>query len=106
MSCLPAVKLPPFSLIAALNWEAEADSIVPFLENHDTILMENHGALTVGVDIIQAYYRMETLEHFAKVSLVARQLGGAKDLPMDKIQECCEIGKSFPIRHPGYRKYH
>ena len=49
---------------------------------------------------------METLEHFAKVSLVARQLGGAKDLPMDKIQECCEIGKSFPIRHPGYRKYH
>ena len=83
-----------------------ADSIVPFLENHDTILMENHGALTVGVDIIQAYYRMETLEHFAKVSLVARQLGGAKDLPMDKIQECCEIGKSFPIRHPGYRKYH
>ena len=30
MSCLPAVKLPPFSLIAALNWEAEADSIVPF----------------------------------------------------------------------------
>ncbi|MFR0871027.1 MAG: class II aldolase/adducin family protein [Oscillospiraceae bacterium] len=28
--------------------------------------MENHGALTVGVDIIQAYYRMETLEHFAR----------------------------------------
>ena len=82
-----------------------ADSIIPFLAHHDTILMENHGALTVGVDITQAYYRMETLEHFAKVSLVARQLGGAHDLPMDKIQECCDIAKSFPIRHPGYRKY-
>ena len=103
------IRLPPVWrqwLCSAPGSVGVADSIVPFLENHDTILMENHGALTVGVDIIQAYYRMETLEHFAKVSLVARQLGGAKDLPMDKIQECCEIGKSFPIRHPGYRKYH
>ena len=82
-----------------------ADSIIPWLQDHDTILMENHGAVTVGVDITQAYYRMETLEHFAKVSLVARQLGGAQDLPMDKIEECCEIAKSFPIRHPGYKKY-
>lgn len=82
-----------------------ADSINPFLENHDTILMENHGAVTVGVDLTQAYYRMETLEHFAKVSLVARQLGGAIELPKEKIDECCEVAKAFPIRHPGYRKY-
>lgn len=83
-----------------------ADSILPFLEHHDTILMENHGALTVGVDITQAYFRMETLEHYAKVSLVARQLGGAHELPRDKIEECCAIGRALPIRHPGYRKYH
>lgn len=82
-----------------------ADSIAPFLEHHDTILLESHGAISVGVDIIQAYYRMETLEHFAKVSLVARQLGGAHDLPMDKILECLEVAKSYPVRHPGYRKY-
>lgn len=82
-----------------------ADSVAPFLEHHDTILMESHGAISVGVDITQAYYRMETLEHFAKVSLVARQLGGARDLPMDKILECLEVAKSYPVRHPGYRKY-
>ena len=82
-----------------------ADSIAPFLEHHDTILLESHGAISVGVDIMQAYYRMETLEHFAKVSLVARQLGGAHDLPMDKILECLEVAKSYPVRHPGYRKY-
>lgn len=81
------------------------DSVAPYLENHDTILLMNHGALTVGADITQAYYRMETLEHFAKVSLVARQLGGAKELERNKIDECCEIAKAFPIRHPGYKKY-
>ena len=48
---------------------------------------------------------METVEHYAKVSLVARQLGGACPLSKEKIDECVEIGKSFPIRHPGYRKY-
>ncbi len=81
------------------------DSVAPFLTEHDTILLMNHGALTVGKDLTQAYYRMETLEHFAKVSLVARQLGGAKELPREKIDECCEIAKAFPIRHPGYKKY-
>lgn len=81
------------------------DSVAPFLSEHDTILLMNHGALTVGKDLTQAYYRMETLEHFAKVSLVARQLGGAKELPREKIDECCEIAKAFPIRHPGYKKY-
>ncbi|MCM1335247.1 MAG: class II aldolase/adducin family protein [Bacteroides sp.] len=85
--------------------EEVPDSIVPFLPYHDTILLMNHGALTVGVDLTQAFYRMETLEHFAKVSLIARQLGGAKELERAKIDECCEIAKAFPIRHPGYRKY-
>ena len=85
--------------------EEVPDSIVPFLPYHDTILLMNHGALTVGANLTQAYYRMETLEHFAKVSLTARQLGGAKELPRNKIDECCEIAKAFPIRHPGFRKY-
>lgn len=85
--------------------EEVPDSVAPFLPDHDTILLMNHGALTVGVDLTQAYYRMETLEHFAKVSLVAHQLGGAVELERGKIDECCEIAKAFPIKHPGYKKY-
>ncbi len=85
--------------------EEVPDSVAPFLPDHDTILLMNHGALTVGVDLTQAYYRMETLEHFAKVSLVAHQLGGAVELKRGKIDECCEIAKAFPIKHPGYKKY-
>ncbi len=81
------------------------ESLTEFLPYHDAILLMNHGAITMGVDITQAYFRMETLEHFAKTSLVARLLGGAKELPRDKIDACCEIAKNYPIRHPGYRKY-
>ncbi len=47
----------------------------------DALLLENHGALTVGPDAMEAYYRMETLEHFAVISLYARLLGGEYFLP-------------------------
>jgi L-fuculose-phosphate aldolase len=50
----------------------------PFLEQlkeHDAFLLANHGAITVGSDILSAYHKMETMEHFAKITLVARQLG-------------------------------
>ena len=46
-----------------------------YIKAHDGMLLANHGALTVGGDLFAAYYKMETIEHFAKISLVARLLG-------------------------------
>ena len=97
----------PIAPYGTPSTEEVPDGIAPFLQEHDTILMENHGAVTVGVDLTQAYYRMETLEHFAKVTLTARQLGGAYELNKDQIDACIKIrtDSNFPGRHPGYKKY-
>ena len=46
-----------------------------YIKAHDGMLLANHGALTLGTDLFSAYYKMETIEHFAKISLVARMLG-------------------------------
>lgn len=83
------------------------DAVSEYLPNHDAILLENHGALTVGVDLMTAYYKMETMEHFAKVSLVAKQLGGEKELSKEQIQGCLDLRNKFkvPGKHPGYKKY-
>ena len=54
------------------------DAIAPYLGEHDVVLLQNHGALSVGADLLTAYYRMETLELFAKISLNAHLLGGAQ----------------------------
>jgi L-fuculose-phosphate aldolase len=51
------------------------DAIEPLVENYDAILMANHGAVTFGPDLLTACYRMETTEHFARVSLVTELLG-------------------------------
>jgi L-fuculose-phosphate aldolase len=50
------------------------DSIEPFVQSHDAILMANHGVVTCGVDLLTAYHRMETVEHFARVALVTELL--------------------------------
>ena len=99
---LGSVPVAPFALPGS---EEVPESIVPYLPFHDAILLANHGALTVGTDLTQAYYRMETLEHYAKTALSARLLGGAREIPADNVQACCDLAKEYPIRHPGYRKY-
>jgi len=51
------------------------DSIEPLLRNYDAILLANHGVVTYGPDLLTAFFRMETVEHVALVSLVTQMLG-------------------------------
>ncbi len=52
-----------------------SDSLEPYVQNYDAILMANHGVVTCGPDLLTAFFRMETVEHFAQVSLVSELLG-------------------------------
>lgn len=61
--------------------------IARHIPRHDALLMANHGALTVGRDLWEAYFRMEILEHAAQATLVARLLGRAKPLPPRAIRK-------------------
>ena len=84
------------------------EAITPYLQNHDVMLLQNHGALTVGADLITAYYRMETLELYAKISLTAHLLGGAQEIPRDKIDVLMDLRENYykvTGKHPGYKKY-
>lgn len=79
------------------------EAISEALQNHDAVLLQNHGALSVGVDVLHAYYKMETLEYFAKISFLAKQLGGSNELTCDQIEKLMEVRKKMgvPGRHPG-----
>ena len=57
----------------------------------DALLLANHGALTVGASVMQAYYRMETLEMCARIRLVTNQLGGPAALSEPEIEELFQI---------------
>ena len=84
------------------------EAITPYLQEHDVLLLQNHGALAMGCDVLTAYYRMETLELYAKISLTAHLLGGAKEIPKNQIDKLLELRGSYyhvTGRHPGYKKY-
>lgn len=67
------------------------DSMKPFVEHHNALLMANHGAVAYGADLWQAFDRLETLEHTAKIAILSRALGGANDLPINAIEKLINI---------------
>lgn len=52
----------------------------PYFERHDAVMMEWHGAVCLGPDVWEAYYKLEKLEHLCEVGLFAQQLGGWREL--------------------------
>jgi L-fuculose-phosphate aldolase len=69
-----------------------SEALKPFIPSYDALLMANHGAVCYADDLMKAFFRMETLEHFARVTLVAELLGGPKILPQ------CEVDKLIDSR--------
>ena len=59
------------------------DRVVPYLKGHDALLLANHGAVTMGKTLDEAWIRMESLEHCARIILAARLIGQPKPLRFD-----------------------
>jgi L-fuculose-phosphate aldolase len=57
------------------------------LRDSDAFLLANHGALTVGSDVFDAYNKMETLEHTAHIIFIAKQLGNINTLNAEQVKE-------------------
>lgn len=77
------------------------DAIEPFCKDYNAVLLANHGALTWGRDGMEAYFRMESLEHYATILLNAERLGGAVQLNNEQIDRLIEIRKSMGITGGG-----
>ncbi len=70
----------PLARYATTGTEEVAESLTPFIRGHEAILMANHGAVTYGSSVFDAFQKMETLEHVAQIRLVTHQLGCAQTL--------------------------
>lgn len=73
------------------------EGMLPFIPKYDAILMENHGAVAYGETVMKAFFRMETVEHFARITLVAELLGGAKALPRVDVQRLFDSRKRYGV---------
>jgi L-fuculose-phosphate aldolase len=70
----------PLARYATTGTDEVADSLIPLIHGHEAILLANHGAVTYGRSLSDAFLKMETLEHLAHIRLVTHQLGSARTL--------------------------
>ena len=77
------------------------EAVRKYVKAHDGMLLANHGALTLGKDLFGAYYKMETIEHFANISLVARMLGGERLLTQQEVERLQGLRDHYGIKAPA-----
>lgn len=75
----------PLAGYATTGTDEVGASLEPFVHSHDAILLANHGLVTYGTDLLDAFMKLETCEHFAQVCLTTRQLGCGKLLQEDAL---------------------
>ncbi len=76
---------------------ALTDGMLPYIPKYDALLMANHGAVCYGEDVFKAYFKMETLEHVARITLVAEMLGGPKLLPRVEVEKLFDSRSRYGI---------
>jgi L-fuculose-phosphate aldolase len=91
----------PIAEYATPSTKELPEAVRKYVKVHDGMLLANHGALTLGADVYAAYYKMETIEHFAKISLVARMLGGERLLSREEVTRLEKLRGSYGIAAPG-----
>src|SRR6185295_2350161 len=77
------------------------EAVRKYIKAHDGMLLANHGAVTCGPSVLAAYYKMETIEHFAKISLVARMLGREHLISRDEVERLQGLRGYYGIPAPA-----
>jgi L-fuculose-phosphate aldolase len=91
----------PIAEYATPSTMALPEAVRKYVKAHDGMLLANHGALTIGKDLFGAYYKMETIEHFAHISLVARMLGGERLLTQQEVDRLQGLRDHYGITSPA-----
>ena len=82
------------------------DAIEEFLPYYDQVLLENHGALAWGADILSAYHKLESVEFYAELLFKSRMLGNPQNLNEEQVEKLYDIRRSMnlPGKHPAIDK--
>src|SRR5438477_1609339 len=91
----------PIAEYATPSTKELPEAVRKYIKAHDGMLLANHRALTVGSYLYSAYYKMESIEHFAKISLVARLLGRENLIAREEVDRLQGLRGSYGIKAPA-----
>jgi L-fuculose-phosphate aldolase len=93
----------PLAEYGTPSTEELTDAMRPLVKHHNALLMANHGAVAYGADLWQAFDRLETLEHTAKIAILSRLLGGSRSLPPEAIEKLINVREAAGYLDEGAR---
>ncbi len=85
----------PTTEYATISTDEGAKVIRELIKNHDALILDRHGTITVGKNLLEAYRKLEKVEYCAQVTLVARQLGKVRTLSADEIMKLESVRKKY-----------
>ena len=93
----------PIAEYGTPSTEEIPDAVSKYLQYYDAVLLENHGALAYSDSLLNAYHKMESLEFYAQLLFLSRQLGGPKELSNSQVERLYEIRRQFGLKgkHPA-----
>ncbi len=86
---LGAVPTLPYETTGTEDLAVQVGSAV---RSHDAVMMDRHGAVCVGASVLDAFCKLETMEHMARIMATARSLGGIQDLPAEEAVKLRSMG--------------
>ncbi|MEG0766720.1 MAG: class II aldolase/adducin family protein [Clostridia bacterium] len=97
LGCVPIAKY------GTPSTEEIPNAVAQYLQSFDAVLLENHGALTYSDSLLSAYHKMESVEFYAQLLFLSKQLGGPKELSEEQVQRLYEIRRQFGMtgKHPA-----
>jgi L-fuculose-phosphate aldolase len=88
----------PLAAYGLPGTDALTEPMLPLIPKFDALMMANHGAVCYGEDVFKAYFKMETMEHFARIQLVAELLGGPKVLPRTEVDKLLDSRTRYGVK--------
>lgn len=80
-----------------------AEVLRPLIRQCDAVMLDRHGSITVGVDLLDAYHKLEKLEHGAESLLTAHLLGNVRYLEDEEVQKLFRVGREYGVRGKLYK---
>ena len=93
----------PIAEYGTPSTEEIPNAVSKYLQHFDAVLLENHGALAYSDSLLNAYHKMESVEFYAQLLFLSRQLGGPQELSDSQVQRLYEIRRQFGMKgkHPA-----
>lgn len=84
--------------------EALAESVSPYVKEYNAVLLEHHGAVTWGDSVMRAYFRLESVEYYAKMMMNSRLMGVTRPMTEEQIDELLSLRPRWHVDRGGRPK--